>query len=348
MSKRAVWINPLTTTSTSLDTNINPHDVDNLALSSLLEKQGFEIWLHESFVTKKSLSSWKNKVLPRDLVNFDADIAILNAGYWFIDYINSKYSPQYNDDDYRAIRFRLALQWLKKFKGEIYIFAVDPRKSFLRFFDFDINKDLRVKEIFNHEEIHTLNSIIQNSKIIAADKSIFPERLQHRIIEVPYWTQVSINVIPELTDYKFDTVYVGVAAQTKYRKKLVQNFLDTPNCYTAGNINLRNIESLTNYEKCSLIDTLNFTKESKTSVICGELEHTWLTPRVIQSLCSGTIASIHPEFNGSKYISHEILNDQTFNSISSFDNSLLSKEIYQRQLDFVQDLKNNVGKIYEF
>lgn len=349
MYKRAIWINPLTTVSTSLDITINPHDVDTLALTDLLEKKGYEVWLQESFTLKSKQSKWKNKIYTKDIVQFSSDIAIMNCGYFFFDYINHRYLYELNEASTRALNFRLTMNWLKNFKGQVYIFTVDPREKFLEIFKLKL-EDLKFKhkELYDMEEVHTLLNILQNAKILAATSKLFDESLHNRVIEVEYWKNLDLNPLPYKDTYTYDCVYTGVKSQTKQRKQLIKTWFNTDKCFTAGDIEISGIKSLTDHKKCLLSKTLDYVQHSKTSLVCGEPRHYWLTPRVIQSLCQGTIASIHPDFNGKSHFTDRMNDVQTFSSMKEFDDSLLSKETYQHQLDFVKDLKNNIRPLNEF
>ena len=334
--KKAIWINPLSTCSTSLDISVNPHDVDTLAVSSMLEAQGFEVFLHEPYSIKSRKSSFKNIITTDELKNFDADIAIILAGYFYIDFFNSKF----NTTEHRGINFVKTMQWLMKFKGEVLIFAADPRPTFKKIFT--VSEE--VIKISLTTEISKLFDIFNNSRIIAASPSIVDDT--SRVVTCDYWKLLEMPVLDWNPNYIYESVYIGTKAQTSTRLKLIKNWYEgSSNCFTAGNIKIKGLNSLTNFNKCSLGETLNFTNRSKTTLICGEVGHTWLTPRVLQSLTCGTIASVHPEFAGAQHLPSFLLDNQTCSNILKFDNSLLTKEIYNKQLKFVGELKKEVNLI---
>ncbi len=83
---KAVWINPLSTGGTSLDDKLNPHDTDQLGLTYLLQREGFEVWLQEAFAVKRKQSSWDKKLFPEDLHKYDADVAIIACYTFLLDY----------------------------------------------------------------------------------------------------------------------------------------------------------------------------------------------------------------------------------------------------------------------
>jgi hypothetical protein len=138
-------------------------------------------------------------------------------------------------------------------------------------------------------------------------------------------------------------VYPGMKVQNRDRKKMLANWLDREGCFTAGQIKVGKIPSVSDFEKVALSEVLDFTRRSTTSLICGEPTHTWLTPRVIQSLVCGTICSVHPQFAGSHQLPSEMVLEQTVAKASEF-NVELSERVYQRQVDFAMSLNNSDAK----
>lgn len=344
-SKRAVWINLMSTVSTSLDTKINVHDIDSIALSDMLEKSGFEVYLQEPYYAKNKQSSYSKKIFLEDLNNFSADIALVCCGYYFFDYIKNLFIKQLDEStrDYRptAKHLEQSLKWLRSFKGEIYIFLTDPRPAFTSIFS--VTKDklkFKDKSYYELEVVDNLLHLISTSKIIAPSKEFLDASLKDRVVEVEYWKNVDIPVLGYCEQYRYNSVYAGVKQQTKYRTKLITDWYnESHDCYTAGEIKIQGLKSLTGHKKCSLTDVIEFTKYSKTSLLCGEENHTWLTPRAIQSLICGTIVSVHPEFRAIKLLDESIINNQTFNSMNDFDESLLKEEVYKKQVSFIRELK---------
>jgi hypothetical protein len=336
--KKAIWINPLSTCSTSLDTLVNPHDVESLALSSMLEKQGYEVWLHEPYKVKKSQSRYRKKIFHDQLRDFKADMVLVNMGTFYVSYINKFYKA-----DNKA--FNDAMDFLINYEGPLYIFVTDPRKDFMKMFD--ITRDrFKPKDEQAERYVDKIMDIFTKAKLIVPTDLIVSEDKRDRCVTAEYWKLLDNPIYDFNESYDYNSVYVGVKNQTTYRKKLVTEWMkDDPMSYTAGPINLKGIESLTDYNRCTFEESLNYAKNSKTVLACSEANHYWLTPRLIQSLVNGSIASIHPELPCRHLLPQDILDEQTFGHISEFDDRLLNKDVYQRQVEFVSNLKNTVKEI---
>lgn len=320
---RAVWINPLTTGATSLDTSINPHDVDQLAVTKLLEKEGFEVWLHDPFVKKSSQSSYERRVTSEQLKGFEADVAILYCGPFTVDYLGHRYGVERGTS--RANRLDLATDWLDTFDGSLFLHITDPRPNFQQLF----LKPRGGHSMYNH---------IDRAKLLVADPSFLHESLRHRAAVSDYWKVVETGDVHPYCDVNdFLCVYPGSKPQSAVRKKQLRGWLNTPECFTIGEINVKGVESLSNYNKVSLPTVLDFTRRSATALISGEQTHTWLTPRVIQSLTGGTICSIHPEFAGIHHL--PFASKLTCESASEFVLPPNASQLYRDQVDFVNSLR---------
>jgi hypothetical protein len=182
---------------------------------------------------------------------------------------------------------------------------------------------------------------LDRAKFLVADPNFLSEELRPRAVKCDYWKAVDVGGLKEFTpDKDFFCVYPGEKLQSAYRKKMVTQWLgDHPDCFSIGRIDLPNIVSLSNYEKVPLKTVLDYTSRSTTSLICGEALHTWLTPRAIQSLCQGTVCSIHSDFAGKHHFPEEILRDQVISSAHDFDRLLNCKDVYNRQVEFVRSLR---------
>jgi hypothetical protein len=326
---KAIWINPLTTGSTSLDTSVNPHDVDQRALSLLLERQGYEVWLQEPYLIKRSQSNWERKVRAEELSTFDADVAILSCGPFTIDYLGHRYGQEVGTS--RADKLDLTTKWLDEFKGQLFIFITDPRPSFQEVF---------LKPRGNHALIDHIN----RAKLLVADVNFLDPSLRHRGVTSNYWKAVEVcDPLAFNEDSDYFCVYPGMKSQNKDRKKLVANWMDAEDCYTAGQIKVGKIPSVSDFNKVTLAKVLDLTNNSTTSLICGEPTHTWLTPRVIQSLVCGTICSVHPQFAGAHQLPSDMVLEQTVARASEFDIEL-SERVYRRQVDFAMSLYNSDAK----
>lgn len=329
---KLVWINPLSTGSTSLDSKLNPHDVDHIALTHLLQNEGWEVWLQEAFVNKKKLSTWDKIVLPEELSSFEADAAIIACNPFIVDYQNYKYrketSGQYR---LRAKRFNLITDWLDKFNGSLYLFIPDPRPSFQSI-------------ILSKRNVHRIRHHLRRAKLLVADTNLLIPELRHSAAVSEYWKAVKVREPqPFCNDNSYFCVYPGLKTQNLRRKNQIKQWMDIDGCFTMGEIELQGIPSLTDHKKVPLTQVLDMTNRSVTSLICGEPAHTWLTPRVIQSLTCGTICSIHPEFAGSHRLPTEMVLEQTVAKASEFDIEL-SEKVYRRQVDFVESLYSSQAK----
>jgi hypothetical protein len=334
---KVLWLNPLTTGSTSLSTIYNPHDVEALGLTSLLEKEGHEVWLHESYTKQTYHSPWANKVYTKDLSSFKADIVLLTAGPFILDYMGYRFWGEIKVPTSRALQFQAVSNWLDSFDGSLYMLVPDPRPTFQGIWKEKKREDLVKKG----RPIHSMYAHLDRCTLLVPDKSFLDPKLQPRAVISDYWKAVSVGEpLPFNQNNDYFCTYPGLKFQNGYRKKMVANWLDAEGCYTVGQLDLPNIPSATNYKNVPLSQVLDYTRRSTTALVCGEKTHTWLTPRVIQSMLCGTISSIHPEFAGSHHLPSELLADQTVQTASQFDVEL-SERVYNRQVEFIMSLRDS-------
>lgn len=295
----------------------------------MLERQGGEVWLNEPFKVERFRSSWPKKVMWWDLKDFSADVVILSVNPFVNDYIQYKYWGEDLSDSNRARHFDAVTEFLDFHYGPVFTLCTDPRRSF---------QDAWTKR---RKFDHNLWYHIDRTRILVADTSFILPQLQHKAETCDYWKYVNIPVVPYLhTDNNYFCVYPSVKRQSAKRKNRIKDWYgETPECYTVGEIDIEGVPSLSNYAKVPLTEVIELTKKSKTSFVTGEPQHTWLTPRVLQSLCCGTICSIHPDFPGRHWFPEDILRDQTFETAADFDHKLLTEEVYQRQLRFLESLR---------
>ena len=325
---KAVWINPLSTGGTSLDDKLNPHDTDQLGLTYLLQREGFEVWLQEAFAVKRKQSNWDKKLFPEDLHKFDADVAIIACNTFLLDYACYRYWGE-KDRTIRAKRLDMVTDWLDKFKGKVYTLIVDPRPNYQKIF-FPLKK-----------KPHSIVSHLRNAQILVADPNFLAPELRPRAVTCDYWRLFSVGEPrPYCKDNDYFCTYAGLKYQNGYRRNMITSWLDKEGCYTVGQIELKGVPSLTNYENVSLSEVLDYTTKSTTALVCGEKTHTWLQPRVVQSMMCGTIASIHPDFAGSHHFPPEILAAQRCGRASEFDIEL-SERVYNRQVEFIMSLRDS-------
>lgn len=337
---RAVWINPVSTGSTSLDPNVNPHDLDTLAITRLLEKEGFEVWVQEAYVKPCYHSTWPNRVFSKDLKDFKADVAILNCNPFLIDYMSFRYWGEITTSTSRARQLKQVTEWLDNFDGPVYIPINDPRPRFQ-----DLWKPRTKQRIIDKgRKLHPMFHHLDKAKFLVADTNFLLPELRHRGVECDYWKVVDLgDPFPFNEKNDYFCVYPGVKLQKGVRKKLVTDWLDVPECYTVGDVDLPNIPSLSDYNKVPLKTVLDLTRRSTTALVCGEPAHTWITPRVIQSMMCGTICSIHPNYAGSHHFPAEILRRHAASAASEF-NVELSKKVYDQQVEFIMSLSDGPVK----
>jgi hypothetical protein len=326
---KALWLNPVATGSTSLDSTVNPHDVEQIAHAHILSKQGFSNYLHEPFIHSVKHSSFRPRILSHELRDFSADIAILSISPFINDYCKFRYWEERERGTARSKTLDAVCNFLDKHEGNVFIFMNDPRLDFQKIF------------LGERKKLHPLHPHIDRAKLIVADTLFLHESLKPRAILSEYWKHVSVGPILDFDNRQdFFCVYPGLKSQKKPRVQQVKDWFGAyPNCYTVGEIAVEGVPSLSNYSKVPLSTVLDLTARSTTSLITGEPKHTWLTPRVIQSLCQGTICSIHPDFPGKHWFPEEILRDQVFSKADDFDRSLLTEKIYNRQVEFALSLK---------
>ncbi len=335
---KVVWLNPLSTGSTGLNTKQNPHDVEAIGLTTLLQREGHDVWLHEAFVKKCYHSPWPNKVFTTDLPSFEADIAILCAGPFMVDYLGYRFWGEIKVPTSRARQFQAVSDWLDSFDGDLYMLVPDPRPSFQAIW---LEKKRKAIVEVKGMPLHRMFDHLDRATLLAPDKGFLPSHLEKRAVISDYWKAVTVGEprpFNENNDYF--CVYPGLKFQNGYRKKLVNEWLNKEGCYTVGQLELKDVPSLTDYQNVPLSEVLDLTYKSTTALICGEKTHTWLTPRVLQSMMCGTIASIHPEFSGSHHLPPEIRAQQTFSCASEFDVEL-SERVYNRQVEFIMSLRDS-------
>ena len=75
--KRALWVSIAAFASTSLDTNINPHDCEMLGATKLLRQSGYDVWLCEPFKLKSKQSSYPYTLSKDDAFAEDWDLIVV-------------------------------------------------------------------------------------------------------------------------------------------------------------------------------------------------------------------------------------------------------------------------------
>ena len=334
---KVVWLNPLTTGSTGLNAEQNPHDVESLGLTWLLEKEGHDVWLHESYVKKCHQSFWPKKVCLPGLSSFEADIAILHIGPFIGDYLGYRFWGEITRPTSRAKQFQAVSDWLDTFDGDLYMLVPDPRPSFQTIWKPNKREDIVKRGL----PLHRMFDHLDRATLLVADKQFLDPSLQDRAIISDYWRAVTVGKpLAYNANNDYFCTYPGLKFQNGYRKRLIREWLNCKGCYTVGQLEIDGVPSATNYKNVPLSEVLDFTRRSTTALVCGEKTHTWLTPRVLQSMMCGTIASIHPEFAGSHHLPPEILAAQQCGRASEFDVEL-SERVYNRQVEFIMSLRDS-------
>ena len=362
--KKAVWINPVSTGATWLDTSVRAHDVDNIAFSKELEEQGYEVWLQTPpGRVKEQRRPWPNQFQMGDFPRVaDADLFIFSMNSFMIDYLGHRWAYEYDERGQRGVNMWLLMKWFKRYEipsERCVMFIADPRKVFQKIFSPKVHesRDPAVLDEegevipdghMGREFLRTLGDfgvVVPDEKIL--DPSLFSGGSpgfggRRRIIVSDYWKRVDEPIYPWNPGVKeFFMVYPGLNLHNKKRKKSLIDWIDgRENCFTMGPMRLPDIGNISGGVECSHSEVISVTRECTTALVDGEPNHTWLTPRAIQAFTQGTIASIHPDFGGRHWIPDEILEDQTFETSHDFDMKLCTPEIYQRQLDFIRDLRH--------
>lgn len=319
--KKALWASIDTTSSTSLDEAINPHDCEKLAASELLRKAGYEVWLLEPYILKRRHSSYPWKVTFEEAKEESWDLIVCNApGPAASQVLNGPWSRQAIEDK---------CDFLLENRSKVVLFLADPRKGFTGV----------VNGAWKHKP-HRFYELLENAPVLVPDSSLLLD--ESRAILIEYWKLLDYKVEPYSPDATYGSIYVGVKNQTPHRKKVLKKwFEDSERSFTGGPLDLKGVPSLTNYKSISKAETMSLTGMCSTVLVTGEPTHTWLTPRAIQALCCGTIASIESTFAARHHIPDSILSEQTCDRIVDFDNSLRNEEVYARQLSFMKSLKNS-------
>lgn len=324
---KILWLNPIFTGGTSLDPKINPHDVERISQTILMKNAGHEVWLHDAAAVKRNLSSYPNRVSTEDLPGFEADVAIINVGEFAYDYIGFRYHEEILENRRRAKTLDTVTNWLDSFNGHLYTAIFDPRPSFQKIF-------------LTPRNYHPIYEHLNRALFLAPDPNFLHESLRNRAVYSDYWKLIETGrVVPYNEKEDYFCVIPMMKKQSGTRKSMISSWFDTPNCWTAGPVDVSGVKSLSDNKMVSLDWVLDVTSRSSTSLVFGEPAHTWLTPRVIQSMTTGTICSIHPSFRGSQVFSEEIRNEQTFETASQFNRDLLCEKVYKRQLNFIEELR---------
>jgi len=316
--KRALWVSIATFASTSLDTNINPHDCDTLGASKLLRQKGYDVWLCEPFKLKTKLSSYPYTLSKDEAFAENWDLVIIQGvGSGLAQVLGG---PWGGPNTERIVDFLMANE------SKIVIFLNDPRKTFLNTLEKSNGKH-RAFDLF------TKVPVLVPATGLLADSS--------REIVCEYWKNLDWDPMPFNSQNEYDCVYVGSKKQTGPRIKLLKRWFeqtDGLNCGLAGQIKVPGVKSFSDFNSIPLAQTKDYTAKSKTVFVSGEDGHTWLTPRIVQGMICGSIASISSSLAAKSYIPEDILLDQTCDRLIDFNQDLNTQAVYDRQLAFVENL----------
>lgn len=323
--KRAIWVSLATFCSTSLDEKINPHDCEKLAMNQLLAQAEYEIWLVEPFKLKARQSSYPLTLSIEEAMDQQWDLILFNSP--------GKASDQVLGGPWNSPRVELVCDFLLKNESRVLISIMDPRPDFVN-----------VLNGWTPNRFHRLYSLLHSAPVLTPAPGLISDPGREIIAE--YWKLLEWNPMPFNPDPIYNTVYVGVKKQTTYRRKLLQKWFDgATKAYTAGPISVKGVESLSDFKPIEVAETMDLSFKSKTTFLCGEQQHTWLTPRSIQALICGSIASIDPGFAAMSYISPELQDLLICGSCAKFDDVLHCQEVYEKQVAFVSSLKETAQRL---
>jgi len=259
-SKYLLFVNWLPTGSTSLSMKINAHDIDNELLARAFESKGREVWLHEPFVAKGKQSTWPDKIARNEIKEkihqFD-EVVITGLPQIFWDYLAVRYPHEIKSDKGRAIDFFNTVDALTSFTGRIYITLFDPRDQFL----LSLTCQNPKADACDKQIVSKLNAILSRAEIISPtniknviqvsniDLAVKEDLLSRKnLISTHVFHMHSLyQPVPLRNSYQYETVYVGMGAQNKHRKKTIKDMIHKHhNVYTAGPLMLgKNIPNLT-------------------------------------------------------------------------------------------------------
>ena len=317
--KKAIWVSLATFCSTSLDEKINPHDCEKIAMNKLLVQAGYEVWLVEPFKVKARQSSYPLTLSLEEAMDQQWDLILFNSP--------GKASDQVLGGPWNSPRVEMVCDFLLQNKEKVLISIMDPRPDFVN-----------VLNGWTPKRFHRLYDLLHSAQVLAPAPGLIKDT--GRTIIAEYWKLLEWTPMPFNPNPIYSTVYVGVKKQTPHRRKLLQKWFDgATNAFTAGPINIKGVKSLSDFKPIEVAEAMDLSFKSKTSFLCGERQHTWLTPRSIQALICGSIASIDPEFAAMSCISSELRDLLSCDACVKFDDELHCKEVYDKQVAFVSTLK---------
>jgi hypothetical protein len=317
--KKAVWVSLASYAATTLDTNISSHDCDSLATSKLLEQAGYEVWLIQPYKIAKKQSSYPRALTLDEAYDMDWDLVVIWSAPASVD--------QSLSGPWHVPAVEKTCEFIKKNSDHAVYNLNDPRPTFHKMLEGKGGK-------------HWAHEMIAKLPVLVPVKGLISDPGREIVSE--YWKMLDWTAMPFNPEAKYGSVYVGLKNQTPTRKKVIKRwFEDSTDGYLGGPVNLPGIPSLSDHKEIMLAQTVQFARDSRTVLVCGEYTHTWLTPRAIQAFICGTIASIGSDFPGRHCIPDDILAEQTCDRLVDFDNALRTEEVYQRQVEFVSGLSQS-------
>lgn len=304
---------------------INAHDIDNELLAKAFETKDYEVWLHEPFVAKGKQSDWPNKIARNEIkekIHLFDDAVITGLPQIFWDYLAVRYSDEIKSEKGRAADFKNVVEVLSSFTGKIFITLFDPRDQFLLSLTCQNPKSIKCDKAI----VDKLESILKRTIIISpsdikniievsgVDDNIKKQLLSRKnAISTHVFHMHSLySTAPLRNSYQYETVYVGMGAQNKDRKKMIKDMISKhENVYTAGPLilgkNIPNLTLMARGPKSRLIisknEVLRLTRDSRVNILTAEPGHIhWPTPRMYECLAGGTIPAIHPSFPSASLI----------------------------------------------
>jgi hypothetical protein len=317
--KKAIWVSLVSYASTLLDTNLSPHDIDSIAASKLLEQAGYEVWLVQPYKIAAKQSPYPRSLTLDEAYDMDWDLVVM--------WCTPSGADQSLTGPWHTPKVEKVCEFFKKHLDHALYFLADPRPKFHQMLEGRGGK-------------HWMHELISKMPVLVPAKGVIKDPGREILCE--YWKMYDNTPVPFNANPEYGSVYVGMKFQTATRKKLIKRWFEgSIDGYLAGSINIPDLPSLSDHKEIKLAKAKEYAYQSRTTLICGERTHTWLTPRVIQGLICGSIASISSDFPGRHWISDNILAEQTCDRLVDFDNALRTEEVYQRQVEFVSGLSQS-------
>jgi hypothetical protein len=323
--KKVLLVNWHSTSSSSLDTRHNPHDIEYLAMGKGYEAAGYELWLQEPYVMKSKLSNWPRKIHRSESHRFQ-EFDMIQLHWWnryIWDWLKTRFPEALKRGDEVAVNFVNLVENLHKFSGRIITTIHDPRPAYFEQFrapsdkrNIAISQDLvkKLHEIFERIEISSALPVAEVLPYIEIDNELKADILSRPNWITNYQYQVG-NFYPMKSlrnpNPEFECVYIGEKEQTKIRKKMIKQMIGgISGAYTGGPLvlpkipNIAELRGLTGKQKRKDLnipkaEVCDIIRNCRVSIFMAEPGHWAGTPRWWETFTHGSIPAIHPDAPGS-------------------------------------------------